>query len=141
MLWDNLVKGGHRPAPHHSLTYHLEHLAMAYDRAWEAYEPKPYEGRVLQICASRQPLGVRPDPTLGWSELLTGEFTIHNISGFRQNLLDEPAVESLASSIQGILKECENLNVLYDRKAEDSYSVSVRLADPGVVNDSSKISV
>jgi amino acid adenylation domain-containing protein len=136
MFWDKLVNRGTRRAAQHSLAYHLEHLAIAYDRAWEAYEPKPYEGRVLQIRAGRQPLGIRPDPTLGWSELLAGEFTVETIPGFRQNLLDEPAVGSLASSIQSIVNECENLNTLYDRKWDDSYQVSVRLDEPGVAKDS-----
>jgi amino acid adenylation domain-containing protein len=138
MFWDKLVNRGNRPAPQHSLAYHLEHLAMAYDRAWEAYEPKPYEGRVLQIRAGRQPLGIRPDPTLGWSELLTGEFTIETIPGFRQNLLDEPTVGSLASSIQNTLDKCEKLNALYGRETEDSYQVSVRLTEPGVAKDSTR---
>ncbi len=139
MLWDELVSRGNRPAPHHSLTYHLENLARAYDRAWDAYQPKPYEGRVLQICASRQPLGIQPDPSLGWSKLLTGEFTIHNIPGFRQNLLDEPAVDSLAAAIQQALDECERFTALYDRRTESAYNVKIRLADPELAEAPSKI--
>ncbi len=119
-------------AAHHSFTYHLGHLAMAYDRAWGAYEPKPYEGRVLQICASQQPSGIRPDPTLGWSELLTGDFTIRSLPGFRQNLLDEPTVEALAMSVQEALKDCETLNALHSPKTEE-YKVRVHLAKPELV--------
>ena len=81
-------------------------LAMAYDRAGEAYEPQFYEGKVLQISAGRTPLGLRPDPTLGWSEFLTGEVTARTVPGFRQNLLDEPAVEVLTSLIREAIGEC-----------------------------------
>ena len=129
MLWEKLVNRGHRPAAHRSLAYHLENLAMAYDRAWEAYEPKPYPGRVLQIRATRQPQGIHPDETLGWSKLLTGQLTIQTIPGLRQNLLDEPAVASLATIVQSALAECENLNSLHGDTSE-SYRVSVRLNDP-----------
>jgi acyl transferase domain-containing protein/thioesterase domain-containing protein len=109
MLWDNFVNGEPQPAPH-SLTYHLERLAMAYDRAGETYEPQSYEGKVLQVSASRTPPGLQPDPTLGWSEFLTGEVTVRTVPGFRQNLLDEPAVGVLATLIQDAIGECGEPN-------------------------------
>ncbi len=140
MFWDNLVTREHGPVPRHSLGYHLEHLAMAYDRAWEAYEPRPYEGKVLQICASRQPSGIHPDPTLGWANLLTGEFSICSIDGFRQNLLDEPAVEFLAASIEHALEECESKDKPFDPSVTD-YKMTVQLAEPGRVSERPKTTV
>ena len=124
MLWDNFVNGGPQPAPH-SMTYHLERLAMAYDRAADAYAPQLYDGKVLQVSASRTPPGTQPDPTFGWSEFLTGEVTVRTVPGFRQNLLDEPAVEVLANLIQGAVEECgAPLSEYSDRNSGEFYTVS-----------------
>ena len=140
MLWETLMhrKNGH--AFHRSLTYHLEQLAMAYDRAWKVYEPKPYNGRVLHVYAERQPLGIRPDPSLGWSGYLGGGYTVRTIPGFRQNLLDEPAVDLVAEFVQNALEECEKLSSSCDPQIEPSYNLTVSLADPGVLSNSSKSS-
>ena len=138
MFWESLRhrKNGHNS--HHSLTYHLEQLAMAYDRAWKVYEPKPYAGRVLHVYAEHQPLGIDPDPSLGWSEYLTGEYTVRAIPGFRQNLLDEPAVDLVAEFVRSALDEREKHTSSYDLEIEPAYNLTVSLAEPGLLSDSSK---
>jgi phthiocerol/phenolphthiocerol synthesis type-I polyketide synthase E len=83
----------------HSLVYHLEKIAAANDRAWLRYRPKPYDGEVLFLRARKQPLGLIPDPMLGWADLLTGEIHVHEVPGFRQNMLDEPNVPEVAKII------------------------------------------
>jgi thioesterase domain-containing protein/acyl carrier protein len=83
----------------HSLTWQLEQLAGANDRAWARYRPKPYPGKTLFLRAKVQPYGIEPDPWLGWEGLLTGEVVVREVPGFRQNLLDEPNVRDLAGHI------------------------------------------
>lgn len=83
----------------HSLTYHLEKLAAANDRAWARYRPTPYPGRVLFLRAKRQPLDGRGDPMLGWGNLLSGDVRLREVQGFRQNMLDEPRVGEVARLI------------------------------------------
>jgi thioesterase domain-containing protein len=83
----------------HSLVYHLEKIAEANDRAWSRYRPRPYNGKVLFLRARKQPLGLIPDPMLGWADLLTGELHVHEVPGFRQNMLDEPNVPEVAKII------------------------------------------
>jgi thioesterase domain-containing protein len=90
----------------HSTAYRLERLAAAHDQAWAAYEPSPYGGRVLLLAARRQPLGILPDPLLGWGGLLTGDLRVREIPGFRQTLLDEPDVALLASEVAEGLGAC-----------------------------------
>jgi acyl transferase domain-containing protein/thioesterase domain-containing protein len=87
----------------HSMTYYWELLARAHSRAWAAYQPKPYDGKVLFFRSQRQPKGIYPDPLLGWGETLTGEVTIHEIPGFRQTILSEPKVEIVASLVQKMM--------------------------------------
>ena len=74
----------------HSLVYQLERLAMDIDRAGMVYRPRPYDGKVLLLNARRQPLGIVHDRRFGWEGLLTGEFQVQEVPGFRQNMLDEP---------------------------------------------------
>jgi phthiocerol/phenolphthiocerol synthesis type-I polyketide synthase E len=83
----------------HSLVYHLEQIAEANDRAWERYRPRPYDGKVIFLRARRQPQGIKPDPLLGWGGVLTGEVHVHEMPGFRQNILDEPSVSQMARII------------------------------------------
>lgn len=83
----------------HSLVYHLEQIAEANDRAWLRYRPKPYDGKVIFLRARNQPMGLVPDPMLGWSGLLTGELYVREVPGFRQNMLDEPHVSEVAEII------------------------------------------
>lgn len=97
---DQIPAGSRLTIRKHSLTYHLERLAMANDRAWERYRPKPYDGKVVFLRARKQPLGIQPDPLMGWGEVLTGEVRVHEVSGFRQNILDEPNVSEIARIIQ-----------------------------------------
>lgn len=87
----------------HSLTYHLEKLAENNDDAWLRYPPKRYAGKVLFFRAARQPRELSPDPMLGWKDFLVGKTTAYNIEGFRQNMLDEPAVGVIAKSISAEL--------------------------------------
>jgi len=83
----------------HSLVYQFEKIAALNDHAGLRYRPKPYDGKVLLLRAGKQSMGLVPDPMLGWSGLLTGEIHIHEIPGFRQNMLDEPNVLEVARVI------------------------------------------
>ncbi len=98
-ILDRLPAGSPFKIKKHSLVYHLEQIADANDRAWLRYRPKPYNGKVIFLRARKQPLGLIPDPMLGWSGLLTGELHVHEVPGFRQNMLDEPNVSDLAKII------------------------------------------
>jgi phthiocerol/phenolphthiocerol synthesis type-I polyketide synthase E len=83
----------------HSLAYHLEEIAKNNDDAWLEYQPKPYAGKVLFFRATRQPRDIAPDPMLGWKGYLGDQTIACDVSGFRQNLLDSPAVETIAERI------------------------------------------
>lgn len=99
-MLDHLPAGSHLRLRKHSLMYYLERLAKVNDRAWERYRPRPYNGKVLFLSARKQPLGIQPDPLLGWGEALTGEVCVHEVPGFRQNILDDPNVSEIARLIK-----------------------------------------
>ncbi len=108
MLLESSLRRWHGHNPIHSVTYQLERLAMAHDRAGAAYIPKPYDGKVIQLYAKRQPFGLRIDPMLGWAGLFNGEYRVQEVPGFRQTMLDEPNVETLASAVTTALGACED---------------------------------
>jgi amino acid adenylation domain-containing protein len=89
----------------HSFVFHLEELGLNNDLAWFRYVPHPYDGKVLFFVAERQSREVVPDPMLGWEGLLTGKVLHHVVQGFRQHLLDEPAVFQLAATIKDTLAD------------------------------------
>ena len=98
-MLDRLPAGSPFRIRNHSLVYHLEQIADANDRAWLRYRPKPYNGKVIFLRALKQPLGLIPDPMLGWNGLFTGELDVYEVPGFRQNMLDEPNVHEVAKII------------------------------------------
>ena len=100
---DKVLAAHDRRLPRHTTVHHLEQLAMAHDRAWLAYEPSPYDGRVLFFRASRQYFGVLPDPLLGWKDLLVREVERYDVPGFRQNMLDEAFVGTMADILKAAL--------------------------------------
>jgi amino acid adenylation domain-containing protein len=107
LLWDYLSAPRRHNAQKRSMIYDLERLAAAIERAGAAYRPKPYDGRIFLLHAKRQPLGILPDPMLGWDGLLTGYVKTQEAPGFRQNMLYEPNVAVLANLIADALQEVE----------------------------------
>ena len=111
MLLDRMLTVLGRPVRRHSMTYQLERLAMAHDRAWAAYDPRSYDGRVILLYAKRQPLGILVQPTLGWAGLLTGDIEVMEVPGFRQNMLDEPNVAVIATVLLDALRACDQVEL------------------------------
>jgi thioesterase domain-containing protein/acyl carrier protein len=87
----------------HSWSYKMAALAEANEKALLSYEPRPYRGRVAIFSASKQPLGIYPDPSLGWSELLEGESELHEIPGHHLNSFIEPSLQVLAEELRKCL--------------------------------------
>ena len=99
IILDGLPAGSRFRIRKHSLVYYLERIAEVNDRAWARYRPKPYDGKVVFLRARKQPRGLIRDPLLGWKDFLTGELHVHEVPGFRQNMLDEPNVTEVAKYI------------------------------------------
>ncbi len=87
----------------HSQAYTLTVLAEAHEKAYEDYEPRPYRGKVTLFRASKQPLGIQPDPTLGWGKLIEDGLDIHEIPGHRIGMLNEPRVQIVAEQLQACM--------------------------------------
>jgi thioesterase domain-containing protein/acyl carrier protein len=74
----------------------------ALDDAFDAYEPRCYEGHVALFRATRQPAGIRKDPALGWSGLIP-ELDVYAIPAYFTTGVYEPAVATLAAELRRCL--------------------------------------
>ncbi|MFI5407138.1 MAG: hypothetical protein ACHQ1D_11595, partial [Nitrososphaerales archaeon] len=94
----------------HTQTYKLNALAEMHDRAIRNYKPRPYYGHVAIFRASKQPLGIYPDPALGWSELIKGKLELHEFPGHHLNTFIEPSVKDLAQKLKDCIEEAKRVS-------------------------------
>jgi thioesterase domain-containing protein len=81
--------------------YNLEVvLGEAHLRAFDAYQPQPYAGNTAMFYTIKQPLGIYPDPTLGWDATLTGERKIYEIACHHHEMLSLPYVQQMARGVR-----------------------------------------
>ncbi|MCB0192755.1 MAG: amino acid adenylation domain-containing protein [Anaerolineae bacterium] len=85
----------------------FEELGDRHMSLWYRYEIKPYQGNVTLFRAEKQPLGIIPDPTLGWGGIIKGELEIHEIPGHRLGILSEPRVLITAAKLKAALKKAQ----------------------------------
>lgn len=70
--------------------------------ARDAYEPKPYDGAVLQYVGSDAPRGRGFDSTLGWRGVITGQITIREFES-DSDRPGEPGLQHPAAAVKGAL--------------------------------------
>lgn len=87
-----------------SRAYKTKEVEAAYARAYEAYHPRRYSGRVTLIRASRQPFGRAPDSALGWERYVDRPVEIIEAPGHRVGLLSEPRVRTVAEQLRGAME-------------------------------------
>jgi thioesterase domain-containing protein len=84
-----------------------EYIARLIDRAAQTYPSgRTYLGQAVLFHALTQPEGIRPDPTLGWANLITGELKIVDITGTHNSIMmHEPHVANLVRLIDNHLRQ------------------------------------
>src|SRR5579862_218832 len=82
-----------------SMTYILERLADEHNRARDNYVPTGYAGDAVLFRSSKQLSGLDTDYSLGWSDLVGGEFEICELPGHQEAMLREPNVARLAGEL------------------------------------------
>ncbi|MEM7260749.1 MAG: SDR family oxidoreductase [Planctomycetota bacterium] len=84
------------------------HVIAAFTRALAAYPIESYAGRVALFRASdltfTESFHVEPE-TLGWSDLVTGHLSVHEIPGDHNTICLEPRVQFLAEELTQLLAE------------------------------------
>ena len=88
-----------------------ENFFQIEDKLWLAgqnYVPKVYPGKAILFRASNQPLGIYPDPTLGWKGLAAGGLEIHEVPGHHGNIVAEPYVRTLAPQLSRCIEQAQS---------------------------------
>jgi amino acid adenylation domain-containing protein len=86
----------------------FEELGKRHIALLRGYEFKPYNGNVTLINSDKHPIGIIPDATLGWGEVVKGGIDIHVIPGHRISMLKQPRVKLLAAKLKRALRKAEN---------------------------------
>jgi thioesterase domain-containing protein len=86
---------------------HFEELGDRHMYLWHQHQTKPYCGKVTLLRAEKQPLGILPDPTLGWAEFIEGDLEVHMVPGHRLGMLSEPRVQIVASQLKEALAKAD----------------------------------
>lgn len=76
-------------------------------RSFTRYDPQAYPGQVAVFRAERQPLGIRPDPFMGWQDVVTGQVELHQVPGYHDSILSASHVGHLASVLRESLSAVE----------------------------------
>ncbi|MDB6024686.1 MAG: amino acid adenylation enzyme/thioester reductase family protein [Verrucomicrobiales bacterium] len=71
------------------------------------YQFKPYAGNAVLFRATKQPPGIKPDPSNGWSELIQGNLEIINVTGYHGAIVREPLVRGLAAEFNRVLNSLD----------------------------------
>jgi len=66
-----------------------------------------FGGRLVLFRASKQPLGIVPNPNLGWDTLVGENIEVYEIPGHHTSIIHEPRVNILADKLQEILDETQ----------------------------------
>jgi len=89
----------------HTWAYKLNALVEMHEKAILSYKPHPYFGHIVIFRASKQPLGIYQDPSLGWSELIRGKLVLYKFPGHHLNTFIEPSVKDLARKLKDCIEE------------------------------------
>ena len=85
----------------------LEEVQSHSYLAWMNYKPAPYSGPITLFRATNQPLGIVPDPTLGWKPFAAGGVEIHDVPGYHAAIVSEPRVRFLVAKLRPLLEKAQ----------------------------------
>jgi thioesterase domain-containing protein/acyl carrier protein len=81
----------------------VEEAQNEMTQALLSYQPRPYHGKITLFRATRQPFGLTPDRTLGWSPVSAGGLEIIDIPCYHAAMISEPRVRILAEELRRCL--------------------------------------
>jgi thioesterase domain-containing protein len=83
-----------------SKAIHQIHLENCHRHAFRSHQTLPYTGNLAVIRAEKQPLGIQPDPSMGWNNLIKGNLSTHSVPGHEFGMFNPPRVHLLAHLIR-----------------------------------------
>jgi FkbH-like protein len=71
--------------------------------ALERYRFGSYNGEIVLFRASNQPIGIEPNPTLGWETIVGDNIRVYEVPGFHGAITVDPHAQFLASELRACL--------------------------------------
>ncbi len=98
---DRFRTGWHRQrntALPHALRY--RELEQNHERAYFAYDPQPYAGKIVLFRAAEHPEEMNATRTLGWERVASGKIEVIDLPGSHGDLIEQPfLVEALRDAL------------------------------------------
>ncbi len=79
-------------------------IERVHYRALAAYEPRPYQGRIVLFRGSDQPADTREADTLGWANSVRGGIEVIELPGNHNNLIEQP---ELLRQLRRVLEQAQ----------------------------------
>jgi thioesterase domain-containing protein len=79
---------------------HFVEILKTHERAWRAYRPHPYAGRITLFRAQERALAAGEPPDLGWAAIAAGGVDIVEVPGDHNTMLHDPHLAELAKAIE-----------------------------------------
>jgi amino acid adenylation domain-containing protein len=81
-----------------SVLYNVVREAIYF--AVDQYKLQTYPGKISIFRATKQPVGAKNDPTLGWGKYVSGEIEVIDIEGSHNSMMREPHLSELVRKIE-----------------------------------------
>ena len=106
-----------------------EYIARLIDQACQKFpHGRTYAGDAVLFHALTQPEGIKPDPTLGWANMITGDLKRWDVTGTHNSIMmHEPHVAELVRQIDDHLSKLHN-------PPENSLTESFSLVNPAILS-------
>ncbi len=90
------------PLPH---LVRYNYIARIIDQAsGNYYTGQAYDGDIVLFKASTQPVGIEPDPYLGWGSMVKGQLKIIDVPGTHNSIMKEPHLLELVHALEAHLE-------------------------------------
>jgi len=93
------------PVPRQLKRVQAAHMGAARRKKRSMREQRRFGGRLVLFRAAKQPLGIYPDPNLGWGKVVGDGIEVYEIPGHHTSIIYEPRVHVLADLFNRILAE------------------------------------
>ena len=95
------------PVPRQLARVRTAHMNAARRKKRYMREERRFDGRLVLFRAEKQPLGIYPDPKLGWSTVVGDKIEVYEIPGHHTSIIYEPRVHILTEKLSQILSETQ----------------------------------
>lgn len=104
--FSNKLEGMTHPLPKELRKIQNTHMGAAKKKKKRHQrEPRRFGGRLVLFRANKQPLGIYPDPFLGWDKVTGDQIEVYEVPGHHTSIIYDPRVHVLAGKLNEILRE------------------------------------